>query len=438
MDKEKVTAVLIAGGEGSRIKEAYPLVPKCLIELGGESLIERNIKSLVGSGFNEVYIITKNYTQEITTYAKEKFPDLDIRILEDKFLTGTGGGLIENVEEFNKTILVLMADLYHNFDLSKFIENHLSNKHDLSIVSHPTSHMKDSDLIEVDLDDRVKKIHDKNSHSNKIINNIAMAGIYAIESELLKKDSPTYNSINLKIDFTRDIIQSVLEQDRIVKIYHTPQYIKDAGTEHRIKEINNDIVNNYALSEENPRRPIVFLDRDGTINEEAGHINNYKKIKLKKGVAEGVKVLNEKGILVVVVTNQPVLARGECSFETMNEINSYVELKLNQNYGAYIDEFYVCPHYPQSGFEGEVRSLKVVCKCRKPGTIFFEKAINRFNPDTARMFVVGDSETDIVAGKKIRAKTILIGNNSIARMSDADFKVNDFESAVKIILNELP
>ena len=129
------------------------------------------------------------------------------------------------------------------------------------------------------------------------------------------------------------------------------------------------------------------------------------------GVAEAIRKINESGYLAVVVTNQPVVARGEVSFEELEEIHNKMETLLGKE-GAYLDAIYYCPHHPHKGYEGERPELKIDCDCRKPKPGMLLKAAADFNIDLSKSWMVGDGENDIKAGINAGCKTVLLSNGN--------------------------
>lgn len=129
------------------------------------------------------------------------------------------------------------------------------------------------------------------------------------------------------------------------------------------------------------------------------------------GVAEAIRKINESGYLAIVVTNQPVIARGEVSFEELEEIHNKMETLLGKE-GAYLDAIYYCPHHPHKGYEGERPELKIDCDCRKPKPGMLLKAATDFNIDLSRSWMVGDGENDIQAGINAGCKTVLLSNGN--------------------------
>ena len=186
----------------------------------------------------------------------------------------------------------------------------------------------------------------------------------------------------------------------------------------------------------NPRTAI-FLDRDGTINVEVNHLSSPAQISLIPGAGKAIRAINRSGALAVVVTNQPVLARGDVDWRGMETIHAQFDKLLGEE-GAYIDRLYLCPHHPDAGFEGEVLSLKKICECRKPAIGLIEQAVADLGIAIERSWMVGDSTADILAGNNIGLQTILVGTGNAGRdkkyTCKPDFVVDDISSAVSWIL----
>lgn len=125
-------------------------------------------------------------------------------------------------------------------------------------------------------------------------------------------------------------------------------------------------------------------------------------------MAAAIRKINESGYLAVVVTNQPVIARGEVSFEELEEIHNKMETLLGKE-GAYLDAIYYCPHHPHKGYEGERPELKIECDCRKPKPGMLFKAAEDFNIDLSQSWMIGDGENDVKAGYQCWMQTVLLG-----------------------------
>ena len=180
-----------------------------------------------------------------------------------------------------------------------------------------------------------------------------------------------------------------------VYAYRCAEYVKDAGTPERIAQAESDLRQGLpeSMRHENHRKA-VFLDRDGTVNKYKGFITHPDDLELLPGVAEAIRLFHANGYLVMIATNQPVVARGECSLEELEKIHSRLQRLLAEE-GAYVDEIYYCPHHPESGFAGENPVYKIHCDCRKPQPGMLLRAAKEWNIDLSRSFMVGDSERDV-------------------------------------------
>lgn len=141
----------------------------------------------------------------------------------------------------------------------------------------------------------------------------------------------------------------------------------------------------------------MFLDRDGTINRYVGFLRDIDDFELIDGVAEAIRQINTLGWLAVVVTNQPVIARGEVSPEELDQIHCKMETLLGQQ-GAYLDAIYYCPHHPDKGYPGERPELKIECTCRKPKPGMLLQAAQDLNIDLTQSWMVGDGKTMLSPG----------------------------------------
>ena len=124
-------------------------------------------------------------------------------------------------------------------------------------------------------------------------------------------------------------------------------------------------------------------------------------------MASAIRSLNKSGILALVITNQPVIARGESTFEEMDRIHRRMETLLARE-GAYVDGIFVCPHHPDKGFRGEIAELKIPCGCRKPATGLLDQACGLFSIDLKRSWFIGDTTLDIECARRAGIPSILV------------------------------
>jgi len=183
----------------------------------------------------------------------------------------------------------------------------------------------------------------------------------------------------------------------------------------------------------------VFLARDGTLNAEIEGVISPDKLELIEGVAEAIRDLNHMGYRAVVVTNQPVVAKGWCGEADVQRIHNKLETLLGQR-GAYLDRIYYCPHHPEAGFAGERADLKVACSCRKPAIGLVERAAQDLAIDLKKSWLIGDSTTDIETARNAGLKSILVrtghagGDEKYA--SKPDFVFDNLGQAVHFLVEQ--
>ncbi len=183
--------------------------------------------------------------------------------------------------------------------------------------------------------------------------------------------------------------------------------------------------------------PAVFLDRDGTINEERGHIWKPKDLVLLSGAATAIRHLNQSEYLTVLVTNQSVIARGKCTEAGMQEIHNRLQALIAEE-GASIDQIYYCPHYPDKKIPGGREDLKIVCDCRKPEPGLIMRAAKDLNIDLSLSWMIGDMPSDIEAASRAGIRSILLDNQDVFDNQlplSPDAKCMDLKDAVRFILN---
>lgn len=186
-------------------------------------------------------------------------------------------------------------------------------------------------------------------------------------------------------------------------------------------------------------RGIVFLDRDGTINGEVDYLRSKNQIEILPTVVEGLRLLNKRRIAVVVVTNQPVIARGLITVEDSKKLNNILVEKLKKE-DVHIDAVYSCPHHPERDHPDiptHAMKYRIECECRKPKVAMYKKALSIYGSKKV-LGVIGDQTRDILAGKKLKVQTVIVktGHKGEDELYDvaADFVCDNFLDAVGRLL----
>lgn len=419
-------AVIMAGGQGTRLGNLVREVPKPMVQVAGKSILERQIDSLKICGIVDITIVVGYLGEVIKNYFKDgKQFGVNIDYISETSPLGSAGSLYYLKDKFNDDFVLLFGDLIESIDFDRMLKFHKSKNALITLFSHPNSHPYDSDLLITDKNDVVLGMDSKHNIRNYYFHNLVNAGIYVLSPKSLD-----YFVEIKKQDMEKDFIKSLIPTKRVFS-YCSSEYVKDAGTIDRLNAVGEDIINGLVESK-NIRhlQKAIFLDRDGTINIHRGHMSDINKFELFEDAANAIKLINESGYLAIVITNQPVVARGEITFEGLDEIHKKMETLLGKD-GAYLDAIYFCPHYPESGFPGEVKELKIDCDCRKPKIGMLLKAKDRFNIDFSQSWFIGDGDLDVQCGKNAGTKTILI--KSIMKFdSNPDYKVNSLLEGVEL------
>ena len=320
---------------------------------------------------------------------------------------GSAGALFLLRDKLTEDFLLLNGDIVFDIDVSAFWRYHREKGGLVTLFTHPNNHPYDSGIIIADGEGRVQNWLHKEDERLWYRNRVN-AGIHLLSPQIF--DDPAGVGIFKelkKTDLDRDVLKPLIPTGRVF-VYDSPEYVKDMGTPDRYAAVTEDMkVGRVQAKNRKNLQKAVFLDRDGTVNRHDGFLTNIDDFVLLEGVAEAIKRINAAGYLAIVITNQPVIARGEVTFEELDVIHQKMETLLGRE-GAYLDAVYFCPHHPHKGYAGEVPELKIECACRKPKPGMILQAAKDFHVDLSQSWMIGDAENDILAGKSAGCKTALI------------------------------
>lgn len=399
-----MTAVIIAGGKGTRLKNYTETIPKPMIPVCGMPILAYQIEEFKRYGITDI-IITVGYLKDaiIQYFGDGSRFGVTIRYVEEQQPLGTAGAFYYLKEMVSEEIFVVYGDVLFSLSLERMLQFHRSQGSEVSIAVHPNSHPYDSDVVLYDKDYKVIGFLRKNEDRTGIYyRNCVNAGFM-----ILNKNALEFFSIPEKCDLEKDFLQAFIMK-RQVSAYQTSEYMKDMGTYDRLQQVE-DAAKNGIIKERNLDRlqKCVFLDRDGTINIWKGLLNDPNLLELEAEAADAIRKINESGYLVIVITNQPVIARGLCTIEELDEIHKRLETLLGKQ-GAYLDTLYYCPHHPDKGYPEERKEYKIKCDCRKPEIGMIKRAEKEFHIDLEKSWMIGDTTVDIQVGKNAGLKTILL------------------------------
>ncbi len=423
-------AVIMAGGKGTRIASVARDIPKPMIPIEGKPVLEHELECLREQGLTDVILTVSHLGHVIMDYfgdgsgispATGKPFGVKIEYYMEQEPLGNAGALFRLKGKLTEDFLLLNADAIFDIDFGRFVAHHREKGGLVTLFTHPNSHPYDSGLILADEDGAVRQWLAKEDERPQWYRNRVNAGLHVLSPALLEEQPDTP-----KIDLDRQLLKPLAGTGKMY-CYDSPEYVKDMGTPERYEGVCRDYAAGLvrARNLRNKQRAI-FLDRDGTINRYVGFLRDVGQFELLPGAAEAIRRINASGYLAIVVTNQPVIARGEVTREQLREIHDKMETLLGRE-GAYVDAIYYCPHHPHRGYPGEVAELKIDCGCRKPKPGLLLQAAEDYNIDLTKSWMIGDSENDVQAGRAAGCRTMRIGENGSASLLDAVERIMEAE-----------
>ena len=383
--------IILCGGLGSRLNNKYSKIPKCLIKFDKKNYLDLLIDSLKKNSINN-FVFLVNHKAELVEKFLKKRKDIEYKILKDKEYTGTGGAIINHLDFLENEFLVIMGDIYCDFNFKKFISFSKKKSADITLACHANSHPFDSDTVEYKSNCSIKKIILKNK--NVLKENNALSGIFYFKKKIMKN----FKLKKKQIDLVKDIILNTKSKKFA---YKNLDYVKDFGTPSRIQQVRKEIKKIKNLK----KKIAVFLDRDGVINKEVGPVTKIKNFEIIDGVGKAIKKLNKNFIPCFMVSNQAGVAKRKIKIKDLNLIHSHLDKYLSK-YGAYIDDYIICPNSKNKKID--IKNYSFFCNKPKPDTQMIDILAKRHSINLKKSYLIGDSDLDILCGEKRKMKTILI------------------------------
>jgi histidinol-phosphate phosphatase family protein len=429
-------AIILAGGMGTRLRARLGDLPKPMIPIAGKPLLEHQVEMLARQGFTQV-IIFACYRADLIA---KHFGDgsrwgVDLKIIVEQTPLSTAGAVLAGFEHLAEEFAVLYGDTMVNVDVRRMERAHASAGADATLLLHPNDHPLDSDLVELDAAGRITAFYNRPHAPERWFQNLVNAGLYIINRRALA----SRRSNQQPLDFGKDLFPAWLREGVKMLGYNTPEFIKDIGTPERYDRVQAEFAAGLIQrsSLETPQRA-VFLDRDGTLIVDRDCLRNAEGLELLPGVAEAIHQLNHHGWRTVVVTNQPVIAKGWCDETELRRIHNKLETLLGQQH-AFLDRIYHCPHHPDKGFPGERPELKIDCACRKPNIGMIQQAAAELNIDLTQSWLIGDTTTDLQTAKNAGLRSILVQTGAAGKDGRhpvrADLECADLLTAARHIVS---
>ena len=389
------TVVILAGGYGTRSGNIN--IPKSLHLINKQPILYHQLlqiqNSLPGS---TVKIVTGFKSELIEEYINSILPEfysLEISILRENLPSGTTAALkLAAAEVSEKYFILILGDIYFHLSLSNLLEEWRNNEYLALFVSHPNNHPSDSDRIITQLDNsKIYEFIPKNQSTEAL--NLVTAGI-SILDRFFALDLPSQIPDFVSATFSR------LEHLERVRSRTVTNYIADCGTPSRKSRVELDLENGVVERRSKNQKSAVFLDLDGTLIANQTVKNAHSKIHIDRETGALIRRLNSSGVPLILITNQPGIAKG--FFHEIDFLRFRISLDRELSHlGAFIDDIFLCPHHPESGWEGERRVLKIKCTCRKPEPGLFYQAAKVHEISLKSSFFAGDDSRDEECAAKV-------------------------------------
>lgn len=426
----------MAGGKGTRLAAlTRDEIPKPMVPVAGKPILQWQIDCLREQGIDEIVLVIGHLGGKIWEFFGDGTAfGVHLQYIEETQPLGTAGSLslLSQVLK-DSPFLLVFGDVLFDIDLERMAHYH-REKHALAtLFVHPNTHPFDSDLVLCDGDGRIAAFDSKQNVRDHWYSNRVNAGLYLMESEIC--DCVPRER---KVDLEKDLLSGLIAEGRAIFAYQSPEYIKDVGTVERITQAEQELTSGFIAGRSLRRHQrAIFLDRDGTVNRKNGSIYRDDQFELEPSALEAIRKINDSGHLVIVITNQPVVARGLCSMEDVERIHQKLETLLGRE-GVYLDGIRFCPHHPDNGYPEENPAYKIPCHCRKPDIGMLEDCVQDYHIDLASSWFVGDSTVDMQTGKNAGIHTALVLTGDAGK--DGKYKVipdatcRDLGQAVDLIL----
>jgi len=387
-------ALILAGGLATRLGEASVNVPKCLQLVAGRPFLDHLLWDVSRYGFDRVVLCTGHLHDVVESHVGDGSAfGLEVVYSREPKPLGTGGALaLASPLVQGEEVLVLNGDSLIDCNYLDLALSRRSAEADVALALRDVVDVGRFGAVQLD-GDAVAAFGEKSLRGE----GLASAGAYVASSAWVRSLPQGPSSLEA------DHFPILVQRGKIAgRGYHG--VFVDIGTP-------DSLVAAQAEVAAWRRKPCAFLDRDGVMNEDRGHVHSASEFRWLPGMPDAIKMLNDAGWLVVVVTNQAGIGRGYYSAQEFKEFTGWVDGELRR-VGAHVDATYYCPHHPTAG-EGEYLRD---CDCRKPAPGMFLRAIDEWQPDLVRSFALGDKASDIEAAEAAGVRGVRYTGGDIVQL----------------------
>ena len=385
MSLKKIDAVILAGGKGSRIKKYLKSLPKPMIRVNGKFFLSYLVQSLCAYNIRKIYILCGYKANSIIKkYHKKIINFVPIICIQEKKPLGTGGCIHKIIKRVTKEFIVINGDTFVDVDYSMIIKKKISRNQSAMLIKKKSTNVKSDKLNNLSINNSHINISKKGKYFN--------AGIYKFNKKIFKVIPRKFCSLE------NEIIKTQIENKKVIPILHKGFFL-DIGSPESLKKSHN-------LLPKKITKNAIFLDRDGTINEDYKYVHKKKDFDFKNGVIKGLQYLTKKNYYIFIVTNQAGIAKNKFTMEEFIKLHTWLKEYFLDN-KIIIHDVEYCP------FHKKAKNLKYKKNSllRKPGNLMIENLKKKWDINLHKSFFIGDKNSDELAAKKSGLKFYYVSKN---------------------------
>lgn len=376
---KKLDLVILCGGKGSRLKNLTIKIPKPLIKINKKCFLNYLIQFYQRYDFENIYLLAGHKGKIIKKqFNNKKFNFIKTTCLIEKTPLGTGGALYMLKNKLKNDFLLINGDSYLQYNFKNFLKKINKNSLCNLILVNSKTYRENNQLINLNIN-RSKKV---------ILNskfNFMNSGIYLFKNKVLKK----VHKKNFSLE--QDLLPNLISKKQVSGHIEKGFFI-DIGTKKRLSYARKTLLNKI-------KKPAIFLDRDGVLNEDTGYVYKWKDFKFKKKIIKSLLYFVKKNFYIFIITNQSGIGRGLYKLSDFDFLHKKIKTYLTKK-GVYIDDVLYCPHHPEYG----IGIFKKNCLCRKPNNLMIKNIFKDWPINKYKSLMIGDKFTDQICADLSRLK----------------------------------
>jgi D-glycero-D-manno-heptose 1,7-bisphosphate phosphatase len=387
-------AIILCGGLGTRLGSLTTATPKPLLRIGSRPFLDVLLFELGRHGFKEVILLASFHADKIVDYARDnpvaKRFGLDLKVVVEKEPAGTGGGLYNARDLADETFLLMNGDSWIDMNLLAGAAAIKRMPHAIAALALRLLENPDRYGTVVVENGQIVAFAERSLEADRAL---ISAGIYTFRREI-------FSYLSEKCSLEADVMPSLCKVQTVAATVHSDFFI-DIGVPSSYQEAQEQIPQQL-------RRSAVFLDRDGVLNHDDGYVGHVDRFRWIDGAIEAVRMLNDAGYLVFLVTNQAGVAHGYYPEAAISELHHWMQAEFRKQ-GAHLDDIRYCPFHP----EGRLAAYRQFSDWRKPGSGMILDLCRLWNVDVSRSHMIGDKLSDIQAGEGAGLRSHLFKGDSL-------------------------